>query len=92
MYQWQNQHALPLVPGSIRFLKVTKKAIMLCRMALPSKLCQVVHGQCSFRSMCDCKPCRNLDLSVFVEILSVVDSDHGTGPKRYGSVTSKSKL
>ena len=25
----------------------------------------------------------SLDLSVLVEILSVVDSDHGTGPRRY---------
>ena len=27
-----------------------------------------------------------LDLSVLVEILSGVNSDHGTGPRRYGSV------
>ena len=32
--------------------------------------------------MCDYKPCLSLDLSVLVEILSGVDSDHGTGPKR----------
>ena len=31
-------------------------------------------------------------LSDLMEILSVVDSDHGTGPKKYGSVNSKSTL
>ena len=36
--------------------------------------------------MCDCKPCGSLDLSVLVEILSGVDSDHVTGPRRIGSV------
>ena len=30
--------------GSIRPLKVTGKAIMLCSMALPSKLCAALHG------------------------------------------------
>ena len=35
-------------------------------------------------SMCYCKPCRSLDLSVLVGILSGVDSDHGTGPRREG--------
>ena len=33
-----------------------------------------------------------LDLSVLVEILSGVDSDHGTGPKRNGCVNSRSTL
>ena len=67
--------------GSIRSLKVTGKAIMLCSMALPSKLCAALHGQSNVGSMCDCKPCRSLNLSVLVEILSV-DSDHSTGPRR----------
>ena len=31
-------------------------------------------------------------LSVLVEILSGVDSDHGTGPRRIGSVNSRSTL
>ena len=57
--------------GSIRPLKVTCKAIMLCSMALPSKLCAALHGQSIVGSMGDCKPCRSLDLSVLVEILSV---------------------
>ena len=35
-------------------------------------------------SMCDCKPCGSLDLSVLVSILSVVESDHGTGPRKKG--------
>ena len=78
--------------GSIKSLKVTGKAIVLCSMALPSKLCAALHGQSNVCSMCDCKPCRSLDLSVLVEILSGVDSDHGTGPRRYGSVNSRSTL
>ena len=77
---------------SIRPLKVTGKAIMLCSMALPSKLCTALHGQSNVGSMCDCKPCRSLDLSVLVEILSGVDSNHGTGPRRNRSVNSRSTL
>ena len=38
-----------------------------------------VHGQSDVGSRCDCKPCRSLDLSAFVEFLSGIDSDHGTG-------------
>ena len=78
--------------GSIKSLKVTGKAIMLCSMTLPSKLCAALHGQSNVGSICDCKPCRSLDLSVLVEILSGVDSDHGTGPRRYGSINSRSTL
>ena len=44
-------------------------------MALPSKLCAALHGQSNVGSMCDCRPCRSLVLSVLVEILSGVDSD-----------------
>ena len=66
-----------------RSLKVTGKAIMLCSMAFPSKLCSALHGQFNVGSMCDYKPCGSLDLSVLVEILSVVDSDHGTGLRWY---------
>ena len=51
--------------GQIRSLKVTGKAIMLCSMALPSKFCAALHGQSNAGSMCDCKPCGSLDLSVF---------------------------
>ena len=65
---------------------------MLCSMALPSKLCAALHGQSNVGSMCDCKICRSLDLSVLVEKLSGVDSDHGTGPRRIGSVNSRSTL
>ena len=78
--------------GSIRSLKVTGKAIMLCRLTLPSKLCAALHGQSNVGSMCDCKPCRSLGLSVLVEILSEADSDHATGPRRSGSVNSRSTL
>ena len=65
---------------------------MLCSMALPSKLCAALYGQSNVGSMCDCKICRSLDLSVLVEKLSGVDSDHGTGPRRIGSVNSRSTL
>ena len=69
-----------------------KKAIMLCSMALPSKLCAALHGQSNVCSMCDCNPCRSLDLSVWVEILSGVVSYQGTGPRRNCSVNSRSIL
>ena len=78
--------------GAIRSLKVTGKAIMLCVTALTSKLCAALHGQSNVGSMCDCKPCRSLDLAVLVEILSGVDSDHGTGPRRNQSVNSRSTI
>ena len=77
---------------SIRSLKVTGKAIMLCSMALTSKLCAALHGQSNVGSMCYCKKCRNLDWPVLVGILSGVDSDHGTCPRRNGSVNSRSTL
>ena len=81
-----------LKTGFIKPLKMTGKAIMLCSMALPSKLCAALHGQSNVGSMGDCKPCRSLDLSDVVEILSGVDSDHGTGPRRNDSVNSRSTL
>ena len=37
---------------------------MLCSVALPTKLCAALHGQSNVGSMCDCKQCRSLDLSV----------------------------
>ena len=49
-------------------------------------------GIVNLMSMCDCKQCGILDLSVLVEILSGLDSDHGTGPRRNGSVNSRSTL
>ena len=64
---------------------------MLCSIALPSKLCAALHGQSNVGSMCDSKPCGSLDLSVLVEILSGVDSDHGSCPRRNGSVNIMSE-
>ena len=61
-------------------------------MALTSKLCAALHGQSNVVSMCDCKPCRSLNLAVLLEILSGVDSDHGTGPRRNRSVKSRSTI
>ena len=51
--------------GSISSLKVRGKAIMLCSMALPSKLCAALHSQSNVGSMCDCKPCRSVGLVSF---------------------------
>ena len=51
-----------LKTGSIRPLKVTDKAIMLCSIVLPSKLCAALHGQSNVGSMCDCKPCRSFKI------------------------------
>ena len=81
-----------LKTGSIRSLEVTGKAIMLCSMALPSKLCSALHGQSNVGSMSDYKPCRSLNMSDLVATLSVVDSDHGKGRRRYGSVNLRSTL
>ena len=74
--------------GAIRSLKVTGKAIMLCSFGINIKI------MCSttWPSMCDCKPCVSLDLSILVELLSGVDSDHGTGPRRNRSVNSRSTI
>ena len=78
--------------GAIRSMKVTGKAISSVVTALTSTLCAALHGQSNVGSMCNCKPCWSLDLSVLVENLSGVDSDHGTGPRRNGSVNSRSTL
>ena len=96
MYQWQNQHALPLVPGWILVpsdpWRWQEKLLCSVVTALTSTLCAALHGQSNVGSMCDCKPCWSLDLSVLVEILSGVDSDHGIGPRTNGSVNSRSTL
>ena len=76
---------------SIRSLKVTGKAILLCSMALPPKLCVALHGQSNVGSMCYSKTCRSLGCQ-FLGILSGVDSDHGTCQRRNGSVNSRSTL
>ena len=61
-------------------------------MALPSKFCAAIHSQSNVGSVCYCEPCRSLDLSVLVRILSGVDSDYGTGPRRNSSVNSRLTL
>ena len=73
-------------------LKVTGKAIMLCSMTLRSKFCAALHSQSNVSSMCYCKPCRSLDLSILMGILSGVDSDYGAGPRGNGSVNWRSTL
>ena len=78
--------------GAIRSMKVIGKAIMLCSYGINIKVMCSTTGQSNVGSMCYCKPCLSLDLSVVVEILSGVDSDHGTGPRRNGSVNSRSTL
>ena len=95
MYQWQNQQALPLVPGWILVpsdpWRWQEKLLCSIVAALTSTLCAALHCQSNVGSMCDCKPCWSLDLSVLVEILWFY-SDHGTGPRRNGSVNSRSTL
>ena len=44
---------------------------MLCSMALPSKLCAALHGQSNVCSMCDCNPCRSLDVLVLWKFYQV---------------------
>ena len=78
--------------GSIRSMKVTGKVLCSVVTALTSTLCAALHGQSNVGSICDCKPCGSLDLSVLVEILSGVDSDYDTGPRKNGSVNSRSTL
>ena len=91
-----NEHTLPLVPGWILVpsdpWRWQKKLLCSVVTALISTLCAALHGQSNVGSMCDCKPCWSLDLSGLVEILSGVDSDYGTGPRRNGSVNSRSTL
>ena len=78
--------------GAIRSLKVTGKLLCSVVTALPSKLCTALHGQSNVGTTRDCKTCGRLDLSVFVVILSGVDSDYGTGPRKNSSVNSRSTL
>ena len=78
--------------GAIRPIKVTGKAIMLCSYGINIKVMCSTTWQSNVGSMCDCKPCGSLDLSVLVEILSRVDSDHCTGLRRNGSVNPRSTL
>ena len=90
-----NQHALPLVPGWILVPSDPwmwqEKLLCSVVTALTSTICAALHDQFNVGSMCDCKPCWSLDLSVLVEILPEVDNDHGTGP-RSGSFNSSSTL
>ena len=93
---YPHNFALPLVPGWILVpsdpWSWQEKLLYFVVTALPSKLCAALHGQSNVGSMCDCKPWSSLDLSVLVGILYGVDSDHGTGPRRNGSVNSMSTL
>ena len=61
----------------------------MCILSSGNKICKT---KSNVGSMCYCKPCRSLDLSVLVGILSGVDSDHRTDPRRNGSVNSRSTL
>ena len=78
----KNQHALPLVPGWILVSsdpwRWQEKLLCSVVTALTSTLCAALHG--------------SFDLSVLVEILWGVDSDHSTGFRRNGSVNSRSAL
>ena len=96
MYQWQNQHALPLVPGWMLVpsdpWRWQEKLLCSVAMELTSKLCAALHGQSNVGSLCDSKPCEFWTCQFLVETLSGIDSDHGTGPRRYRSVNSRSTI
>ena len=62
---------------------------MLCSMTLPSKFCRALRGQSNVGSMCDCKPCGSLDLSVLVEFyqeltVTMVQVPEGTAVSTQG--------
>ena len=75
-----------------RSLKVPVKAILLCSCTITIKV--TCRRSTTWQIKCWYNVClqamRNFDLSVLVEILSGVDSDHGTGPRGNGSVNSRS--
>ena len=53
-------------------------ALDVCDIALLSKLCAALHGRSVIGSMCDCKTCRCLDLSVLVGLSEgTTVSNHG---------------
>ena len=79
--------------GSIRYLKVTGKSFMLCSMALPSKLWAALRTrpiQCWFNVWL--QAIQKFGLVSFGGNSIRIDSDHGTGPRRKGSVNSRSTL
>ena len=78
--------------GSITSLNVTGKASMLCNWHYHQSYVQHYMANLMLVQCVVANHCRSLDLSDLVEILSGVDSDHGTGPRRYGSVNSRSTL
>ena len=62
---------------------------MVCSIALPSKICAALHGQSNVGSICDCEPCRCLDLSVLVETyqeltVTMVQVSEGTAVSTQG--------
>ena len=74
--------------GAIRSMKVTGKAIMLCSYGINIKvMANLMLVQCVIASHAEVWICQ-----FCVEILSGIVSDHGTGPRRNGSVNSRSTL
>ena len=64
---------------------------MLCSMALPSKLCAALHSQSNVGNVL-LQAMQKFGLVSLVAVLSGVDSDYGTGPRRNGSVNLRSTL
>ena len=98
MYQWQNQHALPLVPGWImvpsdpgrwqeKLLSSVVYGITIKYMCSSTYMSNLILVQCVLANLAEV-----LDLSYLMEILSGVDSDHGTGPRKNGSDNTRSTL
>ena len=58
---------------------------MLCNMTLLSKLSAALNGQSNVGSMCDCKPCRSLDLKFYQELtVTMVQVPEGTAVSAQG--------
>ena len=81
MYQWQNKHPLPLVPGWIHAPSDPwmwqEKLLCSVVTALTSTLCAALHGQSNVGSMCDCKPCWSLEILSGVETVTMVQVPEG---------------
>ena len=84
-----NMPCLWLNTGSVRSLKVTGKAIMLCSMALPSKLCAALHShlmlvRCVIASHAEVCTCQFLWESYQELTVTIVQVPEGTAVSLQG--------
>ena len=95
MYQWQNQQAMPLVPGWILVLSDSWRCWekLLCSLVWHYHQSYVQHYIANLMLVqWFIASHAKVWTSVLFGILSGVDSDHGTGPRRKGSVNSRATL